>query len=529
MNHNSYLVEKFPHDLKAGITVSLVAIPLCLGIALASGVPPIAGLIAGIIGGIIVGILSDSAVSVSGCAAGLVPVVLSAITELGALDLFFVAVVFSGVIQYIFGVLRIGIIAHYIPSAVLKGMLAAIGIIIILKQIPYIFGYNSAFDESMALHYDSTILSNTMYLFYHMSYGSVIISIISFAILYFTSKNHVNDDKFVAKIFKYLPGSLLLIIVSVFVNGLFKLYFPSLELTPEYLVNIPDFNGLFNSSTLFSMDPSGLKNILIYKYAVILAIIGSIETLLSIEASDKLDRQRRVTHTSVELKAQGIGNMLSGLLHGLPITSVMIRSSVNIENNAQTKMATIIHGIVLLLCILCASSFINQIPLASLACILIATGYKLTHEKILRDMFKKGSYQFFPFVITILAILATDLLVGVMIGLIISIFFILRTYYNLSIVNVIKNEDLKEWHLKFHSYTTFLSKANIKMILDSVPNNSKLILDFSECIILDQEIQELINAYRDNAYRKNIELIINNSDSLNPEFSLKGLSAGYKV
>jgi carbonic anhydrase len=330
----------------------------------------------------------------------------------------------------------------------------------------------------------------------------------------------MTKNKIAGFITKYIPGSLIAIFASVIANNILTAYFPTIALSGKHLVSLPsiyDTLKLSNFSNLFAFDLSAFNNLLVYKYAFFIAAIGSIETLLSIEASDKLDKEKRITPTGRELKAQGVGNFLSGLLGGLPITSVVIRTSVNIENNAQTKVSTIVHGVLILFSLLFLTPIINQIPLASLACILIVTGYKLTHERLIVSMFKRGANKFVPFVSTIIAILATDLLIGVFIGLLVSIFFILKNYYNLFNIKFITSSNSNEYTIQFGDYITFLSKPSIAKTLANIPANCKLNLDFSNCSMLDFEIQELINDFMISAVNKAIAIIViqNNNNIIN--------------
>ncbi|MBP9722518.1 MAG: SulP family inorganic anion transporter [Gammaproteobacteria bacterium] len=525
IDKNKYFTEKFSYDLKAAVTVFLVAIPLSLGIAVASNMPAISGLIAGIIGGIVVGFLSGSSLSVSGCAAGLVPVILLSVSKLGSIELFFTAVILAGCFQYIFGLLRAGIIAHYIPFSVLKGMLAAIGIIIIFKQLPHLIGYHDElFDDTLTLtenygvDFYNQIWDQILLVLNNISLGALMISVLTLLIIYICSSDLAKKNKVTKAITEYIPCSLIAIVLAVILNNIFFVYLPEIALTGVHLVNIP---SVFNHSSFrLPFDLNGFTNIVVYKYAIMLAIIGSIETLLSIEACDKLDPKKRVTPTSKELKAQGVGNLLSGLLGGLPITSVIIRTSVNIENNAQSKMSTIIHGVFILLSLLFLAPLINQIPLAALAAILIVTGYKLTSEKLIRDMFKKGAHHFVPFVTTIIAILLTDLLRGVFWGLVVSIFFILRNYYTLQNIKIIKNDNAQDYRIVFGEYTTFLSKANIAKALNEIPEQSNVTLDFSNCTVVDYEIEELINDYISSSINKNINVCTVSDYATNINFSV---------
>ena len=492
------------YDAKAGITVFLIAIPLCLGISLASGVPPVSGIISGIIGGLVIGFLSGSNLSVSGPAAGLVSVVITALAVLGSFQLFLTAIMIAGVIQIIFGYARAGVIAHYIPYSVIKGMLAAIGLILIFKQIPHALAHDHLYEGSLDFFQKdgSNTITEFISMFKHFSLGPVIISFASFFGLYLFSRPILKKFKF----FQIVPSALLIVIIAAVINILLKRYFPSIALAKDELVNIPTFSfDQFNQFFTFSHF-QGFENILVYKYAFIIAIIGSIETLLSVEAADKLDPKKNVTPTSRELKAQGVGNILSGFFGGLPITSVIVRTSVNIENKAKTRFSTIIHGLLLLLSLFFAASLINTIPLAVLAVLLISVGYKLVNERLIKEMFQKGANQFIPFMVTLLCVFFTDILLGVLCGLIISIFFILRNYYTMQNFDLKHDESTLKYTFTFSSYTTFLSKAGIQQALNKIPKASEVILDFSRAIIIDAEIREMINDFKEKAHLSHIDV-----------------------
>lgn len=502
-------LKYFASDFKAGVTVFLVAIPLCLGISMASGAPVLSGLIAGIIGGIVVGFFSKSQVSVSGPAAGLVAIMLAANAELGSYNMVLTALLISGIIQIGLGYIKAGVIAHYIPQPVIKGMLAAIGIILILKQIPHAIGYDKVYEGSVSFFQNDgeNTFSQFLSVFSEFSTGALIVSAVSFFLLYVFSRKKVSKLKF----FKFIPASLVVIVVGSAVNKWLMIYYPGLAVTGEHLVRLPDFSGGITNSMVFP-DFSGFQVLATCKHAVIIALVASIETLLCIEATDKLDPHKRVTPTNRELKAQGIGNFISGLIGGLPVTSVIVRSSVNIENKAETKASTIIHGVLLVVSIFLARPLINMIPLASLACILIVIGYKLTHKKIITDMLKKGINQFLPFVTTVGAILLTDLLTGVMIGLGVSVFMVLRNYY------MVKSYHLEETHegkdcykITFSEYTTFLCKPNLQKSLGKIPANAEVEFDFTPTELIDHEVREMLEDYYIFAEEHDIKIILRES------------------
>lgn len=499
---------KFSIDFKAGFTVFLVAIPLCLGIALASGAPVLSGLIAGIVGGIVVGFFSGSHLSVSGPAAGLVAVMLAANAELGSYDVVLTALCFAGMLQIVLGYLGAGVIAHFIPSSVVKGMLAGIGVILILKQIPHALGYDGVYEGSLSfLQADGeNTFSEIFKIFDHLSTGPIIISSLSFVLLLLFNRKEFQNFF----LFKYLPVSLIVIAIASFVNYLFGIYSPEIAISKEHLVQLPDLLGANSFSDIMVFpDFSAFSNILIYKHGIIIALIASVETLLCIEATDKLDPHKRITPTNKELKAQGIGNIVSGLIGGLPITSVIVRSSVNIENKATSKNSTIMHGVFLVISLVIAKPLIDMIPLASLASILILIGYKLTNRKLVKDMFNKGMNQFIPFVVTIFAILFTDLLVGVCVGLIVAVVMVLKNYYMLQTFELKEiKEGNNQYKVTFLSYTTFLYKASLEKTLRSIAPGSKVELDFSSMSMIDPEVSDMLEDFYVFADENDIKLSI---------------------
>ncbi len=486
------MVKNLRNDLPASIVVFLVALPLCLGVALASGAPLLSGLISGIIGGIIVGFLSASQTSVSGPAAGLAAVVLASITQLGSYEVFLAAVVISGVIQLIFGIMKGGLIASYIPSNVIKGLLAAIGIILILKQIPHAFGVDKiAEDDFSFLQSDGentfTELVRMLSIF---TPGAIVISGISLIIMIYWYKTPLKNLRF-------FPSSLFVVIFGIGLNYIFKYYIPSLVVEPTHLVSIPEIN-LGDVSTIFKFpDFTQLTNYHVWLTAMTLAIIATLETLLNLEAVDNIDPHKRLSPPNKELIAQGIGNMASGLVGGIPITSVIVRSSVNINAGAETKLSTIIHGALLLLSVMLITPILNLIPLASLAAILLVTGYKLAKVSLFKEMYAKGWNQFIPFAATIIAIIFTDLLIGIVIGLVISIFYILRNNYRNPFT--IEKEKLhvgETLRLELANQATFLNKATIKDTLWNAPPNSNVIVDATYCDYVDNDILEILHDYR---------------------------------
>ncbi|MGF1555104.1 bifunctional SulP family inorganic anion transporter/carbonic anhydrase [Paucihalobacter sp.] len=487
------MFSRLDKDIPAGIVVFLVALPLCLGIALASGAPLMSGLISGIIGGVIIGYLSKSGTSVSGPAASVAALVLLAIEDLNSFQLFLGALVLAGFIQVILGIVKAGILADYMPTSIIKGLLAGIGVILILSQLPYTIGYE--IDKSKLLNYSEDYINNTYNLilnfFNAFTIGAVVISVLSLGILIYWDKTPLKN-------FKLIPPALVVVILGVLLNQLFKIVMPFLYLDGIHLVNIPKVDSI---RTFFTFpDFSGYNNPKVWTTALTIAIIASISTLLNIEATDNIDKLKRRTPPNRELIAQGIGNTLSGLLGGIAITSVIVRSSVSIEAGAQTKLSTIIHGFLLLLSVLFLSSVINLIPLASLAAILLVVGYKLASISVFKSLYKRGWNQFLPFVLTVIFIVLTDVLTGVLIGSALSIFFLLRSnYYNPFYIENIKYVQDEVIKLELSNEVSFFNKASIKNTLWSVPNNSKLLIDASFTSYMDPDVVDIIKEFQKRA------------------------------
>jgi carbonic anhydrase len=490
-------------DIPAGIVVFLVALPLCLGIALASGAPLISGLISGIIGGIVVGSLSQSQVSVSGPAASLTAVVLVAIQNLGSFDVFLLALVIGGVLQLLIGLLKAGLIADYMPTSIIKGLLAAIGLILIISQLPYALGVE--LEKSRMLNYSENFFTGVqqriLFILNAINLGAVVLSLISLALLVFW-------DKTPLKKLKLVPPFLVVVILGVILNQVFKFALPSLYLDGIHLVNIPEISS-FSSFVTFP-DFSAVGNIQVWTYGFTIALIASIASLLAIEAADNLDPHKRRSPPNRELVAQGIGNTLAGLIGGIPITSVIVRSSVNIETGAETKLSTIIHGLLLLASVLFLSAVINLIPLASLAVLLLVVGYKLASITVFKTMYRKGWTQFLPFVVTTLAILATDVLIGVTIGTAVSIFFLLRgNYYNPFYIESTKSPSGKTYRLELSNEVSFLNKPAIKTTLWNLPRNSQIIIDATFTTYVEPDVLEILHDFQDTFARENdIDVII---------------------
>ena len=503
---NKDLFKNLKADAPAGLVVFLVAVPLCLGIALASGAPLFSGIIAGMVGGIIVTTFSGSSLGVSGPAAGLAVIVLAAIEDLGSFEIFLVAVVIAGVIQIILGILRAGIIGYYFPTSVIKGMLSAIGIIIFLKQIPHAFGYDA--DPEGDLGFVQADGENTFSELINMldfiTPGAVIISFVSLAILILWEQKFMKK----VKIFQIVQGPLVVVILGIVFGKIFA--GGNFEITNDHMVSIPvsdDFSGFIGQFSL--PDFSAITNPEVWIIGITMAIVASLETLLCVEATDKLDPQKRVTPTNKELRAQGIGNIVSGLIGGLPVTQVIVRSSANIQSGGQTRMSALIHGILIFLAALAIPNVMNMIPLASLAAILLVVGYKLAKPALFKDMYKKGLLQFVPFVVTVLAIVFTDLLVGIGIGMAVAVFNILVTNLkNPYILKTTHDTADKHYQIALSEQVTFLNKAQILRELNKVPDGAELYIDASKTVFIEHDVLEIIADFKENAKYRNIDIKI---------------------
>lgn len=510
LNKQSTISSSIKNDIPAGLVVYLVALPLCLGVALAStGRADLlfSGIIAGVIGGVVIGLLSGSALGVSGPAAGLVVIVFTSIEKLGSFEAFLMAVVVAGLIQLIAGLLKAGIIGYYFPSSVIKGMLTAIGITLILKEIPHVFGYDEDFmgDESFYQKDGHNTFSEIYYAVRYSSAGAIVISAISLGLLILFEKPLMKK----IRLFKYLPGALFVVLIGVIINLLFAEWWPDLVLTGKHLVQLPVANSPSEFISFFKFpDFSSLTNPNVYFVAVTLAIVASLETLLSAEATDKLDPLKRTTPTNRELQAQGIGNIMSGLIGGLPVTQVIVRSSANITSGGKTKLATITHGVILLISAIVIPSYLNLIPLASLAVILLMIGYKLAKPSLFIAMYKLGWNQFLPFIITVLAILSTDLLQGIAIGMAVAIYFILRENFKYSYhhkAEIIEGKNIVT--IKLSEEVTFINKGSILQTLNHVPPNTTLIIDGTSSRNIDYDVLEIIQDFKNfAAHQKNIHV-----------------------
>lgn len=507
-SHKNSLFSNLKYDFPAGLVVYLVALPLCLGVALAStGRPDLlfSGIIAGMIGGIVVGAISGSALGVAGPAAGLVVIVLNALDTLGSFETFLLAVVFAGILQVVAGLLKAGVIGYYFPSAVIKGMLAAIGITLILKEIPHAFGYDADFmgDEAFTQKDGQNTFTELFNAVKYSSVGAIIISIVSLSLLILFDKPFMKR----LQLFKFLPGALFVVLVGVTINLLLTRFVPEWALSGEHLVQLPVASNASEFFSFFKMpDFSSFQKVEVYTVAITIAIVASLESLLSVEATDKLDPYKRSTPTNRELIAQGIGNIASGLIGGLPITQVIVRSSANIASGGRTKMATIIHGCILLLSAILIPRYINYVPLACLAAILLLVGYKLSKFSLYQGMYKLGREQFVPFIVTVVAILSTDLLKGIAIGMVVAIYFILSKNYKHSYYY--KKEEHRDGEiitLVLSEEVTFLNKGSIGSTLDNLPENATVVIDGTKSVNIDYDVLEIIQDFKAHtAPQKNI-------------------------
>lgn len=495
------LLGSLKQDLPASVVVFFVAIPLCLGISLASGAPLISGLIAGVLGGVVAGILSGSQLSVSGPAAGLASIVLTSIGDLGSFQAFSAAVVLAGIIQLILGFGKAGSIGYFFPSSVIKGMLAGIGLILILKQIPHALGDDKDYegDESFLQPDNQNTFTEILAAITNFSTGAVIISGICLVLLIFWGSDRIKKHS----VASLIPGPLLAVTVGVILNQTFEAYFPALALESIHLVDLPSREEL---SAGFSLpDWTVLNNQKVYVIALTLALVASLETLLSIEAADKMDPYKRVTPLNRELKAQGVTNMLSGFLGGLPVTSVIVRTSANITSGGQTKSVTIFHGLLIGLSVIFFPGLLEFIPLSALAAILLLVGYKLSSPGLWKEQYEKGLDQFVPFTVTIVVILFTNLLMGIFIGILISVYFVLKTNFH-SAVLVVNHGD--NYLIKFTKDVSFLNKSTLLNAMESVPEGSRVLIEGSAIQYYDNDILEIINDFTKSATQKNIEVEI---------------------
>ncbi len=488
------LFANLKSDFASGLVVFLVALPLCLGIAMASGAPLFSGIIAGIVGGIVVGYLSTSHLSVSGPAAGLTAIVLTAISDLGGFEIFLVAVFLAGAMQLALGFLRAGSISNYFPTNVIEGMLAGIGIIIILKQLPHAVGYDRDFegDESFVQSDGQNTISTLLGALDYIQFGALLITVISLIVL-------ISWDRVPAlKKIKLIPGALVAVLLGVGINEIFRATGSPLAIGQEHLVSLPVIQSFADVQEIIVMPQfSAIGDTRVWVTAATIAVVASIETLLCIEAADRMDVQKRYTNTNVELKAQGVGNMVSSLLGGLPMTSVVVRTSANSNAGAKSKMSTIIHGSMLLVSVVTIPMLLNKIPLATLAAILLMVGYKLAKPATFRHFWKKGKYQFIPFIATLTAVVFTDLLKGVALGIVISVIFVLKG--NLKRAYSFRKEEYGDGdiiHIDLAQEVSFLNKAAIKSTLSEIPENSRVVINASDTVYIAHDILDLIREFK---------------------------------
>jgi MFS superfamily sulfate permease-like transporter len=505
---NELFGSNLKYDFKSSLVVFFVALPLCLGIAIASGAPPMSGLIAGIVGGIVVGIFSGSHVSVSGPAAGLTVIVLDSINSLGTFPLFLASLVVAGLIQLALGFLKAGVLGYYFPHSVIKGMLSAIGLILILKQIPHALGYDK--DQMGDLAFQQMDNQNTFSEIWiaiqYFSPGAIPVVIIAMLILIGFERPTIKANKYLSAV----PPALWAVVAGILINLAYISFKPEWILDEEHLVTIPVLSGISELGTLFTLPDFGL--ILSGNFWVVaatLAIIGSIESLLSLEAGDKMDPQKRISPASRELVAQGIGNTVSGLIGGLPVTAVIVRTSANVTSGARTKLSAILHGILLAVLVLSIPSILNKIPLSCLAAVLFMVGYKLAKPSIFVHEWEKGMDQFLPFIATIIAILFTDLLVGIGIGMVVGIFFVIKTNFQTAIMVTEHNGN---YLVKLHKDVSFLNKAPLKNQLSEIPDNSYVIINGYKAKFIDQDIKDVLNDFITSAHDRNITIRIEGFD-----------------
>ena len=515
------MFKTFKNDFPASIVVFFVALPLCLGIALASDAPPLSGLIAGIIGGIIVAPISGSKIGVSGPAAGLATIVALAISELGSFEIFLTAVVLAGIFQLVFGILRLGVIGYFFPNSVIVGMLSGIGIIIILKQIPHLFGYDI---EPMMTHSytetpGATTFSTLIQLTDNITIGAMFIGLLGLCIILFwdniLAKKH--------KIFRTVQGPIIAVLSSTMIKMLCDR--GHLQIDESHLVQIPVATTGRECLDCFNTpDFTQYFNPMVWTIAFTIALVASLETLLSAEATDKLDPDKNITPTNRELFAQGVGNITSGLIGGLPITQVIVRSSANIQSNAKTKTSAILHGVYLLLAVVLIGTILNHIPNSVLASVLIIVGYKLAKPSLFKIMWERGWTQFLPFVTTILVIIFKNLLWGIFTGLTIGIFVVLlKSFQNSMFLHKQQSEDKQSVKIILAEEVTFLNKASIQKTLNEIPEGSNLFLDISKTKHLDYDVIEILEDFAIQSKNKNIDVTLNLSNGVfhNPDSYVK--------
>ncbi len=521
------------NNFSSSIVVFLVALPLCMGVAMASGASVIQGILSGVIGGIVVGLFSNSHVSVSGPAAGLIVIVEGAFTDLKTVDashylgIFALVVVLSGLIQMLLAALKLGTIADFIPVSVIKGMLAAIGIILILKQFPHLIGYDrDAFGESEFIQKDGhNTFSELYYALLYASPLAIIIGILGILVQIVYESNYLKNAKWKT----YLPAPLLVVTLGILIQALALRFSPDWAIQNSHMVNIPVFSemsakgsnpfiGLIQGLNMPYWSAIGMP--IVWKLAALIAVIASVESLLSLEAGEKIDTFKRTSSPNNELWAQGFGNLAAGLLGALPITSVIVRSSANVNAGATLKTSTILHGFWLLVFVLFAPKLINQIPYSALAAVLIFVGYKLAKPSLFKEQYQRGKNAIIPFVITIVAILFSDLLIGITIGIVIGYVFVLRSNYVDAVSVVHAGSD---YLVRFHSQTSFMNKSSVKKRIYEIPENGSVIFDFSNNTFLDNDIIDLLGDFCEAAQSKKIGVEMKFHDDVQKQRILKRL------
>lgn len=500
---NIQLKSVLTKDIPSSVVVFLVALPLCMGVAIASDASVVSGLIAGIVGGIVVGLISNSHTSVSGPAAGLTVIVAGAIATLQSFEMFLAAVVIAGIIQLALGLFKLGILAQYVPNAVIKGMLAAIGLILILKQIPHAVGYDANFEGDFSFWQkdNHNTFSELFYMLDFLNFGAVIITLISLALLILWDKPFFKKLPLVSTI----PGALVVVILGVVLNLFFQSSIPDFYLSKEHLVNMPNFESPVDFFTsLTHPDFSQLfSNLNVWIVAGQIALVASLESLLSIEATDKLDPENRITSPNRELIAQGSGNILAGLIGGIPVTAVIVRSSANINAGNHSKFSAVLHGTWLLLAVLFLGKYMNYVPYASLAAVLLMVGYKLTKPSLFIEEKAKGWSSLIPFVVTIVAILFTDLLVGVLIGIVTGVIFIMRSNSQ-NAYSVIREPN--RWTFLFNKDIVFTNKATLKKDLLNIKPGTQIVFDTSKIDFMDADVKELLNEFIESTHHSDLEV-----------------------
>lgn len=510
MTKPSSIAETLKTDLPAAVVVFFVAIPLCLGIALASGAPLISGLIAGMVGGIVVGCLSGSSLGVSGPAAGLAVIVLTAIQELGGFDVFLASVVLAGLIQLVLGFLKAGIVAYYFPSSVIRGMLAGIGVVIFLKQIPHALGYDRDPEGDFAFRQmdGETTLSALSSVVERISPGPLLIAALALVVLVLWETRWVKERRLLSLV----PGPLIVVVCGALLSVVFRSS-EGFALSADQLVGVPIISGLDGIAGVLTFpDFSALTKSDVYTTAVVLAVVASLETLLCVEATDKLDPLKRVTPTNRELKAQGAGNVVSGLFGGLPVTQVIVRSSANIQAGGRTKVSAVVHGLLLTVSVFVLPTLLNLIPLAALAAVLLVVGYKLAKPSLFAKMFREGLGQFIPFAVTVGGIVFIDLLIGLALGLGAALVNLLLESYRLPFHMDSKMADAKFFRITLAEHVTFLNKASIVSTLSEIPDGSTIEIDASNSTFVHADVVEIIDDFVAGAEARELKVHVEGLD-----------------